>query len=106
MVTEPRLDDAFFNALTEEQYWEINDTFLDTLVGLAEGDFDENRMHSAVRDVNRVIDNGVRYILAPSTFKLIMGQSMILSCALITVPDMKIRGKLQKQAMRWATTEL
>jgi hypothetical protein len=106
MVVEPRLDDEFFSALTEEQYWKINDTFLNTLVGLADGDFDENRMHGAVRDVNRVVDDGKRYILAPTTFKLIMGQSMILSCALITVPDPKIRGKLQKKAMRWATTEL
>jgi len=106
MVVEPRLDDEFFNALTEDQYWEMNNTFLDTMVGLAEGDFDENKMHSAVRGVNQVINDGKRYILAPATFKLLMGQSMCFSCAIITVPDPKIRGKLNKKAMRWATTEL
>lgn len=106
MIFEPRLNDDFFNALTETQYCEINNTFLDTMVGLTEGDFDENKMHSAVRNVNQVINDGSRYILAPATFKLLMAQSMILSCAMITVPDAKIRGKLQKAAMRWATTEL
>jgi predicted unusual protein kinase regulating ubiquinone biosynthesis (AarF/ABC1/UbiB family) len=106
MLFDPHMDDEFYDSMTESQYWTVNDAFLDTMVGLTEGDFDENKMHSAMREINRVIDNGKRYILSPATFKLLMGQSMIFSCALITVPDPKIRGKLNKKAMRWATTEL
>ena len=106
MLFEPRLDDAFYDSLTETQYLEINDAFLVTMIGLTEGDFDENRMHSAIRDINKVIDDGTRYILSTDAFKLLMAQSMIFSCAILTVPDPKIRGKLQKKAMRWATTEL
>ena len=104
MVLEPPMDDEFYDSMTETQYWEINDAFLDSIVGLTEGDFDENKMHTVLRQMNTVVNK--QYILSPETFKLLMGQSMCFSCAVLTTPDPKIRGKLQKRAMRWATTEL
>lgn len=105
MLTEPRFTDDFFEKLSDDQYNKMNNLFLDTLIGLSDGEFDENKMHAAMRVMNQCLDGTTQYILAPKTFKLLMAQSMIFSVAIIAVPDKKKRSKMLKKAMLWATSE-
>ena len=102
----PNFTTEELNSIPTELYQNLNNVFLSTMVGLVDGDLDENKMHDAIRYMNTCMDDGINRILSPNTFKLLMSQSMCISTANICVTDLKIRSRLQKEAMRWASTEL
>jgi hypothetical protein len=105
-VVEPPFEISELDAIPHDKYIKLNACFMDTLIGLVEGDFNEQKMHAAVRELTETLDNGIKYRLSYNVFKLLMGQSMVLSCVNVCVPDLKVRNRLQRRAMKWAATEL